>query len=127
MYRLILSCSMALGALVALAQTNGTSLAPGPFGKLMKKNHVLVVDVRTPQEYAQGHLEGAANIDWQGGSLLKDLSGIDRSAPVLLYCGSGQRSGEVKEALVQAGFPHVYDLQGGLEAWAQDGKPVITQ
>ncbi len=118
---------MALGALMALAQTNGTSLAPRPFGKLMQKNHVLVVDVRTPQEFAQGHLEGAANIDWLGGSLLTDLSAIDRAAPVLLYCGKGQRSAAAKAALVEAGFPRVYDLQGGMEAWQREGKTVITQ
>ncbi|MBP8823597.1 MAG: rhodanese-like domain-containing protein [Flavobacteriales bacterium] len=127
MKRTVLSLTLALGTLAALAQANGASLNTRAFGKLMKKNHALVVDVRTAGEFAQGHLEGAAQIDWKGGTLLKDLSAIDRSAPVLLYCGSGVRSGEAKAALIGAGFPNVYDLAGGMEAWEQAGKPVISQ
>ncbi len=127
MRRLLLSFGLVLAAMAVLAQPNGASLNARPFAKLMKKKHALVVDVRTAEEFAAGHLEGAVNLDQAGGSLLRDLSAIDRSAPVLLYCGSGVRSAKAKAVLLQAGFPKVYDLQGGIQAWQQDGKPVITQ
>ena len=107
--------------------------AQSPTGSLDAKafkqdlDKALLIDVRTPEEFAQGHIEGAANINWLGGTLISDVSGIDKTKPVLLYCGSGERSGEAMAALKQAGFTDIHDLKGGFEAWKADGQPVITQ
>jgi L-ascorbate metabolism protein UlaG (beta-lactamase superfamily)/rhodanese-related sulfurtransferase len=83
-----------------------------------------LVDVRTPDEYAEGHLPGAVNIDWYADDFLeKAQSLLELSHPVLVYCRSGKRSAEAASKLGKAGF-EVSNLQGGYLAWTEAGKPV---
>lgn len=81
-----------------------------------------LLDVRTPEEFANGHLEGAVNISVQ--ELLTRLSEIPRDRPIVLYCRSGNRSNQAALMLQSAGFTDVYDL-GGIIAWQQAGLPVV--
>jgi len=80
-----------------------------------------LIDVRTAAEFADGHLAGARNLDWSSGALEAAWSGLDKDAPVLLYCASGRRSAAAREAMVAAGFTDVKDLAGGIRAWQQAG------
>ncbi|MBZ0207994.1 MAG: rhodanese-like domain-containing protein [Flavobacteriales bacterium] len=114
-------------ALATHAQANGTSLDVKAFKAAVERNDALLLDVRTPEEFNAGHIEGAANIDWNAGTLLKDVSGIDKSLPVLLYCEVGGRSGQAMEAMMKAGFTDVHDLAGGFSAWQRNGETVITR
>ncbi|HQV37919.1 MAG: rhodanese-like domain-containing protein [Flavobacteriales bacterium] len=114
-------------AFTAYAQGNGTSLGTKAFKAAIDKDDALLLDVRTPKEFAQGHIEAAANADWLGGELLNDVSGIDKTKPVLLYCAVGGRSGKAMAAMIKAGFTDVHDLKGGFNAWEADKLPVITQ
>ena len=83
-----------------------------------------LVDVRTPDEYAEGHLAGAVNIDWYADDFLdKAQSLLELSHPVMVYCRSGKRSAEAASKLGKAGFD-VYNLQGGYLAWTEAEKPV---
>ncbi len=81
-----------------------------------------VVDVRSPGETAAGTLPGAREIPLA--ILTRSLDGLDRSAPVLVYCGSGYRSQVAASALLAAGFADVSDLLGGYLAWETAGLPV---
>ena len=114
-------------AIAVSAQRNGTSLDAKSFQAAIDKDDALLLDVRTPEEFAQGHIEPAANEDWLGGELLKDVSGIDKTKPVLLYCAAGGRSAKAMEAMIDAGFTDVRDLKGGFGAWEAEKLPVITQ
>ena len=113
--------------LVVRAQSESYHLDVKTFKAAVDKDDALLIDVRTPEEFAKGHIEGAANIDWINGTLLKDVSGIDKTKPVLLYCAGGGRSGEALDAMKKAGFTDVRDLKGGIMAWKKDDQPVITQ
>ena len=86
--------------------------------------NLLVVDVRTPQEYAQGHLKGAVNIPLS--DLPVQIGGLDRNRPILVYCHTGVRSAQAATMLVNAGFTQVYDMEGGLTAWINAGYPTVT-
>lgn len=84
---------------------------------------IQLVDVRTPQEYAEGHLALASNIDWKAsGFLEKAVAALDPSRPVFVYCRSGRRSAEAAKSLQRKGYK-VSNMLGGYLAWTQAGKP----
>ncbi len=81
----------------------------------------LLVDVRTPDEFATGHINGAVNIPLD--SLETRLSEVPRTEPVVLYCRSGNRSAKAAQILANAGYTRIYDL-GGINAWTEQGFPI---
>lgn len=85
-----------------------------------------VIDVRTPAEYAAGHLDGAVNIDVQGSTFADAVAELDPSASYAVYCHSGNRSKVAVAYLVDHGFSHVVELRGGIAAWQAAGRPVTT-
>lgn len=87
-------------------------------------NEEQIIDVRTPEEFAACHLPGAQNYDWKNGDFAINVGALDKSKPVLVYCHSGNRSQSAAEYLAGNGFMHVYELDGGIEAWQTAGKPV---
>ena len=85
---------------------------------------VQLVDVRTPDEFAAGHLAGAVNLDWYEAGFLERAKALLRAdIPVLVYCRSGRRSAEAAAKLERAGFK-VSNLKGGYIAWTKAGQPV---
>lgn len=83
-------------------------------------DHVLI-DVRTPQEFASGHIPGAVNISVD--QLAQRLSEIPQDKPIVLYCRSGNRSNQAAQILERAGYTQIYDL-GGIITWVQQGYPI---
>src|SRR5687767_5941611 len=71
-----------------------------------------LVDVRTPAEFSEGHLEGAINIDYRDSTFASKVLSLDKSRPVMVYCGSGRRSAAAAEHLKGQGFKVVYDMRG---------------
>jgi rhodanese-related sulfurtransferase len=96
----------------------------GPHEAQALLEEALVVDVREPWEYAEGHLPGAVNIPLS--TLPARLAELPQDRPILLVCNSGNRSGVAADFLVQQGFPgeKVYNLEGGTYAWMASGLPV---
>ncbi|MBK8967781.1 MAG: rhodanese-like domain-containing protein [Lewinellaceae bacterium] len=84
-----------------------------------------LVDVRTPEEYAEGHLEGAQLINFYAGGFSTQLEQLDKKQPVLVYCASGNRSGKTAVLLGEMGFEKIYDLDGGIKAWRAAGKKTV--
>lgn len=87
---------------------------------------LVVLDVRTPEEYAEGHLEGAVLVDFYDADFADQLAALDPDAPYLVYCRSGNRSGQALSVMEQLGFSSVVDVDGGIVAWADAGLPVTT-
>ena len=85
---------------------------------------LVILDVRTPQEFRQGHLPGARNMDFFGGSFERQAEALSKDAPVLLYCRTGKRSAAAAEILGEAGVKHIYHMHQGIEAWRQAGLPL---
>jgi len=86
-----------------------------------------LLDVRTPEEYAEGHLADAKLINYYNDDFKDQLSLLDKTKPVFLYCRSGKRSGAAAELLIELGFKEVYDLQGGFMAWSDGKYPFIKE
>lgn len=87
---------------------------------------VTVIDVRTPEEFGAGHIEGAINIDVEGGSFDAGIADLDTSKTYAVYCHSGRRSGIAASTMADAGFSNVYNLDGGIIAWGNAGYTLVT-
>lgn len=87
-----------------------------------KDQSLFVLDVRTPKEYAAGHVPGAVNVPYdQVGSHLAE---IPRDKDVVLYCQSGRRAGLAAAVLEANGYTKLEHLQGDIQAWLKDGRPL---
>lgn len=72
----------------------------------------LLIDVRTSEEFEQGHIDGALNIPWQETGKLISAIGTDKQRPVVVYCRSGNRSGKAKAVLEAQGYTHIFNATG---------------
>jgi len=90
-----------------------------------KTNAIQLVDVRTPQEYNDGHLKNAENINFYDTNFLDQMSKLDKKKDLYLYCRSGNRSGKAAKKLEKMGFTKVYDLEGGIINWNKKSLEVI--
>lgn len=87
----------------------------------------VVIDVRTPAEFAEGHLAGAVNINLQSGSFEQQIATLPLDGEYVVYCRSGNRSGQAVAAMTSLGFENVVDA-GGMEAAAEStGLSVVTE
>jgi rhodanese-related sulfurtransferase len=101
-------------------------LSPDDFEKLIKTDKtVQLVDVRAPQEVANGQIEKAVNINIADADFQAKMSQLDKTKPVAVYCGAGVRSGKAAAMLKTLGFTKIYDLQGGMGAWKGQNKAVV--
>jgi len=84
----------------------------------------VLLDLRTPPEFAAGHLEGAVNIDYYAPDFGARIAALDRSKTYLVYCRTGNRSGKALPLFDRLGFTSVVHLTDGIVAWQRDGLPV---
>jgi thioredoxin 1 len=113
------------GSSIAQTPSNSWVLPAKIFASKVKQNPSLVLlDVRSPEEFAEGHLNHAKNIDWNGDSFEKSTSLLAKSKPVYVYCLSGGRSATAAKALRAKGFKEVYELQGGINSWKAADLPL---
>jgi thioredoxin 1 len=94
------------------------------FDKLRQQTNSVVLDVRTPKEFAAGHIAGATNIDWNAADFQTKVSGLDKGKTWLVHCAAGVRSAKAADKMTTLQFTNVYNLEGGLKAWEKAGKPV---
>ena len=95
--------------------------------KLNATPQKIILDVRTDEEYAQGKMKNATQIDYYQSNFKAEIAKLDKTKPVFVYCAGGVRSNAAAKILIQQGFTEVYDLKGGLSAWTNSGKPIVKQ
>ena len=93
--------------------------------KLVQEKKVTVLDIRTSDEFGEGHIAGAQNIDFlQGAAFEAKVKELDKTKPYLVHCQSGGRSSRSLKLFKKLGFESIYHLDGGLGDWQAAGKPV---
>lgn len=92
--------------------------------KLVEEGKVVVLDVRTPEEFAEGHIKGAKNIDFTADDFEQKVAALDPKKSYLVHCASGGRSTKSLPAFEKKGFTSIYHLDGGFNGWQDAGKPV---
>ena len=92
------------------------SVDAGKFAEAISDPKVQIVDARTPQEFIEGHIPGAVNIDINSKDFIRQAASLDKTRPVAVYCRSGRRSKVAAEKLTDNGFS-VTELDGGIISW----------
>ena len=122
----LLSAIMALLGYSSCSSNPWTDLNPDEFEKEAFTEGTCIIDVRTAQEYSEGHLYRAVNIDWQKDGFIDEISKkFDKSLKLAIYCKSGRRSAAAAAALAEAGYK-VINLKDGYMSWAEAGKMTNT-
>jgi len=94
------------------------------FEEAMNKENIIVLDVRTDGEVAQGVIPGAIQIDYMDNEEFKEgIAQLEKNKEILVYCKVGGRSAKAASYLKENGFTSIYDLKGGYDAWSAAGKP----
>jgi rhodanese-related sulfurtransferase len=93
------------------------------FSMVDQRSDLYLLDVRTLGEYQKTRLEGARLIPID--QFAKRLSEVPKNRPILVYCAVGSRSAQVVNYLARKGYPEIYNLSGGIYAWAQKGYPIL--
>jgi rhodanese-related sulfurtransferase len=108
------------------AQKSGyTNISSDSLQQLMKDEHSVVLDVRTPEEYSEGHIPGAINIDYRNENFEKGLDTLNKELVYEVYCRSGGRSSEAAEIMSRKGFKTIYHFEGGFLEWQKKNYPVV--
>lgn len=94
------------------------------FEHYARHHRTQALDMRTPDEFAEGHVAKSINIDYYADDLKEQLGRLDRQRPYAVYCRSGGRSGRTAKLMKEMGFQFVYDFSGSMNAWEKAGKPV---
>lgn len=91
--------------------------------KSPQRENLLLFDAREPEEYAVSHLQGTQPAPSKD-EVLKALQGVPVDQPIVLYCSVGYRSSELAQFLMKKGYTEIYNLEGSIFAWANEGRPV---
>ncbi|MBL0064757.1 MAG: rhodanese-like domain-containing protein [Bacteroidetes bacterium] len=94
------------------------------FKSLVDQQSGIILDVRTPEEFAEGHIPGAINMDVNGPNFKDEVGKLDKGKAYEVYCRSGKRSLKASEMMQSEGFTKVTNLDGGIMGWQEKGYPV---
>ncbi len=87
---------------------------------------LVIMDVRTPEEFSKGHIKGAINVDFWGKGFLDSIATLNINRTYLIYCTSGVRSSGAMNKMRKLGFGKLYNMKGGLFSWKAAKLPLVT-
>lgn len=119
----VISTLLLVGCSTTMA--GATNMNVSEFSNKITEAGVVLLDVRTPGEIAEGYIEGAQNIDFQSGNFENEIAVLDKNVTYAVYCRSGNRSGQAAKIMHDAGFHDVYNLDGGVIDWTSEGMMLV--
>jgi rhodanese-related sulfurtransferase len=121
---IILNIGLLVAGVTLAAAAVARNIAPADALSLVKaRPNLYLLDVRTPQEYQQARIAGSHLIPID--QLMQRVAELPQDRPILVYCAVGSRSAQVFSFLARRGYAEVYNLDGGIYAWAAKGYPVV--
>ncbi len=85
----------------------------------------VILDVRSPEEYTEAHIDNAENIDYNSSSFKAEVEKMDKNKKYLVYCRSGHRSSNAVKIMIKMGFADLYSLNGGIRKWKKEGFTLV--
>jgi len=118
MMRNLLLMALLVTGISACAQKGGSNLDVNQVSEMVAENQeIVLIDVRTPEEFQEGHLEGAKLINFYDTDFQEEIKKLDSAKKYVVYCRSGGRSSKSVSAMKKMGFTDVYNMSGGILAW----------
>ena len=102
------------------------NLGAPKFAEKIAEPDVVVLDVRTPEEFSSGHIPNAINIDIYSDYFRTDISALDKSKSYAVYCRSGKRSVDASSEMDLTGFKNTFNLTGGIIEWVDSGRTTVN-
>lgn len=102
-----------------------TDVNVNQFKNLITEHGGIILDVRTPEEWAEGTIANAEKINYYSDNFANEIEKLDKKSPVFVYCKKGGRSSSAAEVLEEKGFTKVYNLDGGITAWIDAGNETV--
>jgi rhodanese-related sulfurtransferase len=127
----LLIATAALGAVVLAGCSSSTgtaveTVAPAAAAEIITtETSEIILDIRTPEEFNEGIIEGAINIDFYDDDFAQQLDTLDKDAHYVVYCRTGNRSGQANSTFEELGFTNVTEIDGGIANWYNEGLPVV--
>ncbi|KUO65559.1 MAG: rhodanese-like domain-containing protein [Lutibacter sp.] len=90
-----------------------------------KSANQTIIDIRTPQEFSEGHIEGAVNINYYDSNFMDQMAKFDKNQPIFIYCRSGNRTTAASKKAADFGFTEIYDLEGGILYWMKNNNETV--
>ena len=127
--RLLCLLALFLVSVAGFGQSAGKvvykELEPAAFQKTLRNTPgAILLDVRTAEEYGEGHLARARNVDYKRDDFRQQVGQLDKSKPYFVYCKAGMRSDKAADIMKELGFRQVYTLDGGIDEWEDEDLPV---
>jgi len=116
---LVAGCSTSEGTIETVSPTDAAEV-------IASDSDVVVLDIRTPEEYSAGIIEGAINIDFYEPDFAAQLDTLDKDTHYVVYCRSGSRSGQAMGVFADLAFAEVTEVDGGIANWYGTGLPVVA-
>lgn len=125
-----LFAALILTAIALIGCSGGTSVTEDVnvqgFAKVIEDPAIVIIDVRTPQEFAQGYIAGSLNIDVANANFVSEVAKLDKTKTYAVYCRSGNRSTVATAEMEKLGFTSLYNMTGGAIDWVQAGLPLVS-
>ena len=127
MKKVIVAIFVSALALSSCSSTpSAINLDAAGFAEQITKADVITLDVRTPGEFAEGHIAGAINIDVEGGTFETEIAKLDKTKSYSVYCQSGRRSLIAVDKMSASGFEKLSNLDNGINDWITNGLLLVT-
>ena len=107
------------------AQASPMRVDASEFASVIAETGTQIIDVRTPEEFAEGHIQGAVNIPVESSDFLDAVADLDPDATYAVYCRSGNRSQGAVASMASAGITEIYELESGTVGWTGEGLPLV--
>ncbi len=122
---LIISLVIALGSFTSLTAQSVKDITSTEVSNVIKQNKgIVILDVRTPDEFNSGHIAGAKNIDIRQADAINKIGALDKKSTYLVYCRTNNRSKAVSDYMIQNGFKNVYKVVDGIVGWNANALPL---
>lgn len=128
-FTLIALMAALVAVVLAGCSSDGATLetvAPDDAATIIAENpDAIILDIRTPEEFGDGIIDGAVNIDFYEPDFASNLDALDKDASYVVYCRSDNRSGQAMDTFADLGFQQVTEIDGGIVNWYEQGYPVV--